>query len=119
LAGGWVWHGWLPIIKHAWTSSMVLWAGGWSYLLLALFYVVIDILGFRRWAFPFIVIGSNAIFAYMVVHLVDFGQMADSLLHGVYGHLPQFAGALRTVTALLILWLILWYMYRKKTFVRV
>ena len=44
---------------------MVLWACGWSYLLLAAFYLVIDVLGFRKWSFFFIVIGSNAILAYI------------------------------------------------------
>lgn len=67
LAGGWAWAHELgfPIIKHLWTSSMVLWAGGWSYLLLAAFYLLIDVIGRRRWAFPFVVIGMNAITIYV------------------------------------------------------
>ena len=60
---GWALSFILPNIKHLWTSSMVLWAGGWSLLLLALFYGVIDVLGYKRWAFPFQVIGANAILA--------------------------------------------------------
>jgi len=57
---------WQPMIKYIWTSSMLLWAGGWSYLLLALFYWLVDIREWRKWAFPFNVIGSNAIVAYMI-----------------------------------------------------
>ena len=64
---GWVWSGgfgWLttwrfPIIKHIWTSSMVLWAAGWCYLLLAAFYLLVNVLKFRRCAFFFIVIGAT------------------------------------------------------------
>ena len=54
LLGGWLWSFAFPIIKHIWTSSMVLWSGGWCLLLLALFYGVIDVLGYRRWAFFFV-----------------------------------------------------------------
>ena len=61
LAVGWAWGLVFPIIKNIWTSSFVLVAAGWSLLLLALFYAVIDVLGYRKWAFFFIVIGMNAI----------------------------------------------------------
>lgn len=117
LAAGWVWSLHFPIIKHLWTSSMVLWAGGWSFLLLALFYLVIDILEWRRWAYPFVVIGANAIAVYMAVHLVRL----DTLVGG----LPFLAGdgELRLLaasfTALLIVWVPLWIMYKRKIFLRV
>ena len=65
LGMGWLWSYWLPINRHLWTSSMILWAGGWSFLLLALFYLVIDVAGFKRWAFFFVVIGANALLAYV------------------------------------------------------
>jgi predicted acyltransferase len=109
-----------PIIKHAWTSSMVLWAGGWSYLLLALFYLVIDVLGFRAWAFPFVVIGSNAIAVYMATHLFDFHHIGDIFVGGLAGHVADYTyQALRDVAAFAVVWLILFYLYRKKTFIRV
>lgn len=117
LATGWVWGLHFPIIKHLWTSSMVLWAGGWSFLLLALFYLVIDILEWRRWAYPFVVIGANAIAVYMAVHLVRLDKLV--------GGLPCLAGdgELRLLaasfTALLIVWVPLWIMYKRKIFLRV
>ena len=92
LAGGWVWAEGLgfTIIKHIWTSSMALWAGGWSYLLLALFYLLIDVLGFRRWAFPFVVTGANAILIYVLWDLVvPFGQIANTLVGGLAAHLGR------------------------------
>ena len=61
-----------PIIKNLWTSSFVLVAGGWSLLLLAAFHGIIDVLGFRRWAFFFTVIGANAITIYVVPRFIDF-----------------------------------------------
>jgi predicted acyltransferase len=134
LALGWVWaggFGWLdtwrfPIIKHLWTSSMVLWAAGWCYLLLAIFYLVIDVLHFRRWAFFFMVLGANAITAYMLHATVDFGHIANGFVGGIIEHFnkwggawPAWGNALHEVTAFAIFWLILLYMYRKRSFVRV
>jgi len=133
LAAGWAWsQPWLgswrcPIIKHLFTSSMVLWACGFSYLLLAVFYLVIDVLGFRKWSFFFIVIGSNAILAYMGVHLIDFVRIADVFVAGVAhnlmathnGLLVAIGEGLVSWTYFAIVWLILWYLYRKGTLVRI
>jgi predicted acyltransferase len=134
---GWLWSPWFPIIKHIWSSSMVLWAGGWSILLLALFYMVIDVIGLRWLAFPLVVIGSNAIAVYMVTRLIDFRHLSDPFVHGLARHLDSAFGvlyqvgsgdavrqvtcgdALRDVAALAVIWLILLYMYRKRTLIRV
>ncbi len=119
LAAGWVWALWSPIIKHIWTSSMALWAGGWSFLSLAVFYWVIDVKQYRKWAFPFVVIGMNAIGVYVATHLIDFQHISK----GLVGHLAERLGRagpfVVSFTALLIVWLILLHLYRKKTFFRV
>jgi predicted acyltransferase len=94
LLGGWMWSFAFPIIKHIYSSSMVLWASGWSLLLMALFYGIIDLLGFRRWAFPFIVIGMNAITAYMAPHFIDFGLTGSALFGGLAKHLGAFGNLL-------------------------
>jgi predicted acyltransferase len=122
LAAGWFWGYKFPWIKHLWTSSMVLWAAGWSYLLLALFYLVIDVAGLRRWAFFFVVIGSNAILAYMLAevnHLGGFTHFTDPWVAGLAAHLGRYDGPLRTVCGFMLLWGILYYLYRKGTFIRV
>ncbi len=139
LALGWVW-GWhessyrLPIIKHIWTSTMVLWAGGWSYLLLALFYLCIDVIGWKRWAFVFVVIGANAIAIYMAKSLFDFHHVGDIFVGGLLDNLKEWTagGAERTVAfvgnlcafirdlaAFAVIWLLLLFLYVKKTFIRV
>lgn len=79
---GALWSLHLPIIKVVWTSSYVLWAGGWSFLLLALFYAVVDLLGFQIWARPFVWIGTNAITIYMADCLIDFHDLAERLVGG-------------------------------------
>jgi len=116
---GWALSFILPNIKHLWTSSMVLWAGGWSLLLLALFYGVIDVLGYKRWAFPFQVIGANAILAYMIQPLFRFAEINKHLFGGLcslFGPAESFLLALFTT---LTLWGLLYYFYRSRIFVRV
>jgi predicted acyltransferase len=119
LGGGWLWSFAFPIIKHIWTSSMVLWSGGWCLLLLALFYWLIDVLGYRRWAFPFIVIGMNAIVAYMAPDLINFMQISHTVFAGLARHLGMFGEFLLAFGAFGVLWVGLYYMYRKQTFVRI
>ena len=116
---GWAWGLYFPIIKHLYTSSMVLWAAGWSFLLLAFFYAVMDVLGFRRWAFFFVVIGSNAIAVYMATHLFEFRQIGDIFVGNLAPYLGTYGDLVRNIAALAIVWLILLYMYRKRTFLRV
>ena len=98
---------------------MTLWSAGWCYLLLALFYLLIDVWGFRKWAFPLVVIGSNAIFIYMLTHLIRVRQISDPLVAGIARHCGSSGDLIKAAAALLLVWLILLYMYRKKTFVRV
>ena len=57
---------WLPLIKHLWTPSFAVYAGGWTTLTLALFYWIIEVRGKRRWAFPLVVVGMNSIAAYVI-----------------------------------------------------
>lgn len=120
LAGGWAWAEWLgfPIIKHIWTSSMVLWAGGWSYLLLALFYLLIDVAGFRRWAFPFVVIGMNAIAIYVAWHFIPFPTIAKNLVGGLATHIGSAGAFVIALTAVMLWWLVLYDLYRRKIFLR-
>lgn len=115
---GLMWSIWLPVIKLLWTSSFVLIAGGLSCMMVATFYLIIDVMGYRKWAFPFSVIGMNALAVYMATELYDFRQIGNIFV----GHLLARAGrwdeALSAMTALTIVWLILYWMYRKHTFIK-
>jgi len=115
---GWVTGIWFPIIKHIWTSSMVLYAAGWSFLLLAFFYWVIDVLQCRRWAFGFVVIGANAIVAYMVGEAFSVGGLED-LIFGKAANIPLPAAFGMAAVVFGLFWLALYLMYRKKIFVRI
>jgi predicted acyltransferase len=116
---GKVWGIWFPIIHHIWTSSLVLFAGGWSYLLLALFYLVIDVWGYKKWAFPFVVIGLNAIVVYVATHLFKFELIGNVFVGGLAKWLGPWNEFVQQLAALIVVWLILYWMYSKKTFIKV
>jgi len=116
---GLIWSIWFPIIKHIWTSSFTLYAAGLSYLCLALFYFIIDMAGYKKWAFPFVVVGMNAIFVYMIVQLFDFRILSDILVAGLEKWTGGWHGFIRVTLAFGILWSLLYYMYKKKTFVKI
>lgn len=119
LAAGIGWSCFFPIIHHLWTSSLVLYAGGWSFLLLTLFYLIIDVWGYRKWAFPFRVIGMNAIAVYVATHLFDFRLIGNVLVGGLAQWLGPWYAFVQALMALIIIWLILYWMYRTKTFIKV
>ena len=116
---GIVWSGWFPIIKYLWTSSFVLFSGGICLLLLALFYLLIDVWGLRKWAFGFVVIGMNAITVYMVTRLFDFRQVGNIFVGGLNKWLGQWNDFVQAVAGFTVIWLILYWMYRKKSFIKI
>jgi predicted acyltransferase len=120
LAVGFAWGNWFPINKKMWTSSYTLVAGGYSCLLLALFYQTIDIWQWRRWCFPFVVIGSNAIFIYIAAEIVPFDQIAQRFVGGeIAARLGNWAGVVAIVVQLALEFAILWWMYTKRIFIRI
>lgn len=117
---GYAWNPWFPINKKMWTSSYVLAAGGYSCLLLAAFYQVIDIWRWRRWCMPFVIIGANAIFIYMAAELVPFDKIALRFVGGdVAAALGHYAGVVAAAVQLALEIGILWWMYSKRIFIRI
>jgi predicted acyltransferase len=118
MAGGWVWSYSLPLNRHLWTSSAILWAGGWSFLLLALFHAIIDLAKVQRWAYPFVVIGANALLAYVLYHVLDcvkgpvllWASTAEGSMIGVESLIPMCEIA--------FLWLLLWQLFCRRLFLR-
>ena len=116
---GWRWNSWFLVVKHIWTSSFVLYSAGWCYLLLALFYLVIDVCGFKKWAFPFVVIGMNAIAVYMATHVFNFRHIGDIFVDGLDKYVGNWEAFIHAVAAFAVIWLIMWWMYRKKLFIKI
>jgi predicted acyltransferase len=117
---GQLWFLSMPINTKMWTPSLVLAAGGWSLIFLALFYLVIDVWRLRRWAFFFIVIGMNSILIYFLPVLVDFDQIGHRLYNGIVSLMPKQAQPLvfALCTLVGVQWLLLWFLFRKRIFLR-
>ncbi len=80
---GLLWDQVFPINKRLWTSSFAVFVGGWSLLFLAIFYYIIDVKGFQKWTFPFILIGTNSILIYLASDgIIDFAHTAHFLFNG-------------------------------------
>ncbi len=122
---GWAWHTEFPVIKKIWTSSFVLVAGGYSLLLLAAFYYIVDIRQRRGWCQPFVWIGRNPITLYLATSLVGFGGIAERLAGGSVAafldrHIAAGAGQLcLALVTLGLLLLLARFLYRREIFLRV
>jgi len=112
-----------PNVKRIWTPTWVLFSGGWCFLLLSLFYFLVEIKGKNSW-FEFLkIIGVNSIAAYVIAHTlvyfiadnlpIHFGKNFAQIFGENYEHLVS--GAL----ALFLEWLVLWWMYKKKIFIKI
>ena len=112
------WGHYFPVIKNLWTSSFVLVAGGWSLMLLSVFYGLIDGLGWKRWAWIWVAIGANAITIYLLQRIVPFPSISKFFFQGIanlagdHGTIVLLAGAL-ACKCLLLAWL-----YNKRIFLR-
>ena len=109
-----------PVIKKIWTSSFVLVACGYSSLLLATFYLVIDVAGWRRWAAPFVWIGMNPITIYVLAELGFFNEISRRLVGGQLNHeyFRNYGALVSAVVSLFLLFAFAWSLYKRKVFVR-
>jgi predicted acyltransferase len=116
LVVGALWDRVFPINKNLWSSSFVLWTAGWSALLLAAFYLAVDVWRLRRVSFALEVIGLNAIAIYVLQAFVDFEALAKLLFNkaALKLHPALFASG-----ALALKWLLLYGLYRARIFLRV
>jgi heparan-alpha-glucosaminide N-acetyltransferase len=109
-----------PIVKRIWTPSWAVFSAGWTCWMLAAFYAIIDVAGFRRWAIPLVVVGMNAIAIYLMAQLMKPFVAASLRTH--FG--PDiFAGPsgplIRASSTLLVFWLIGLWLYRQKIFIKI
>jgi len=111
-----------PVVKRIWTPSWTLFSGGICFLFLAAFLWIVDVKRYRAWAFPLIVIGMNSIAAYLIAHLWEAFIISSFRIHlgpdffGVFG--PGLQTVLRGVAVLAVYWIVLYWMYRRRLFLR-
>jgi len=117
---GWLWDLQFPVNKELWTSSFVLVTVGWSAILLAIFYALVDILNGQKLAYPFVIIGANSIIIYLASSLVNWEYISLSVFGGFIAAVSSNWQPLLAVVALLLVqMLVLHWMYKRKIFVSV
>ncbi|MCW8125319.1 transmembrane glucosamine N-acetyltransferase NagX [Microbulbifer halophilus] len=118
LLGGFLWHWIYPVNKALWTSSFVLITSGCSLLLLALFYLLVDVWQWRRFSAFFAAIGCNAILVYLGTSLVNWSYSSQSLFGGIAAALPEAGGTLVIAIGVILLqWLLLRWLYKRGIFI--
>ena len=117
---GLLWGIFFPINKHLWTSSFILLTGGMAFLFLTLFYWLIDVKKYQKWAFFFKVIGLNSLTIYLAYRFIDFSYTSRLLFSGIYAPAPeQWHSVLEALGAVGLVWLFLYFLYRNKLFLKV
>lgn len=117
---GWLWSLVFPINKNMWSSSFVLFVGGLSTLLFALFYYVIDVCNYRKWTLFFTVIGMNSITIYLGQRVINFDDSTKFLFGGIIDHAPESSQLLLSgLGYVACCWIFLYILYRKKMFLKV
>jgi predicted acyltransferase len=115
-----LWNLMFPINKNLWTSSFVLHVGGWSLLLLSVFYFIIDVKGYKKWAFFFSIIGMNSILIYMAGRYFSWSYTSKAF----FGWIGQLIGepynlVVAALFFVFVKWAFLYFLYRKNIFLRV
>lgn len=121
IVAGLILNEWDPIIKKIWTSSFVLFSGGISVLMLALFYLVIDIYKIRWGSGWLVILGSNAILGYVAWHLFEpaFASVSAVFVDGLKPYIGNWYQTVLYLGAFMVIFLILKFMYRKKMFLKI
>jgi predicted acyltransferase len=119
----------IPLVKRIWTSSFGIYAAGWTCLLLALFYGVIDLMRFRRWAFPLVVVGMNSIAIYVMAGVLGrvIRNGLQPFVEGPLSYLvldesgePVVLGPIvMSLLTVAVLWLLCYWLYRHRIFFKV
>jgi predicted acyltransferase len=112
-----------PTVKRIWTPSWTIYSGGWCFLILAAFYALTDVLGLRAWAYPLRVIGANSIAAYCMAHLIHSFIVGSFRTHLGRDAFDSFGAAYAPfvggIVVLIAYWLILFWMDRRRIYLRI
>lgn len=124
VALGWLWALEFPVIKRIWTSSFILVASGYSALLLALFYYIVDVRKWDRWCEPFVWIGMNPITLYLSQKAISYTTVARMFVGGdvewwLNAQVQGLGGLVVALTSLALVFLLAWFLHRRRIFLRV
>ncbi|APU11175.1 hypothetical protein A5M85_13070 [Cellulophaga lytica] len=106
-------------IKKLWNSTFVLLSSGICMLLFNIFYLVIDVKGYVKWSLPLKIIGVNAITAYVLSHVINFSDLSKDIFFGFEQYFGAYYNAFLTFSGFCIIYLLLWYMNKNKTYIKI
>jgi predicted acyltransferase len=113
---GWALNPVIPIVMKIWTTSYGLASAGFACLMFLVFYWLIDVRGYRKPAFPFLVIGMNAVAIYMSESIIPWSKIVAIFTHPLAGTLGSFTPLFHAIAVLTVEWLVLYWMYKRKIF---
>jgi predicted acyltransferase len=113
---GWALNPVIPIVMKMWTTSYGLASTGWACLMFLFFYWLTDVRGHKKLAFPFVVIGTNAVAIYMSESIVPWSRTISIFTTGLAGVFGSFTPLLQGIAVLTVEWLILYWMYKRRIF---
>lgn len=117
---GWGWNFFYPINKALWSSSFVCAVAGYSLLMFALFYYIIDVLNWRHWDFFFVVIGMNSITIYLARRFAFFNGVQHALFDGLVNQFPEmYQPIVAECSFIAVQWIFLYFLYKHKVFLKV
>ncbi|MEO6786175.1 MAG: DUF5009 domain-containing protein [Chthoniobacteraceae bacterium] len=121
---GWLWSFQFPLIKRIWSSSFVLLASGCSAMMLGLFYYIVDVRKWDRWCEPFVWIGMNPITLYLSVRVINYSQVSEMFVGGdvkafLDAQMQGLGGLVVAMFALGLVFLLAWFLHRRRIFLRV
>lgn len=112
--------GFVPVNKKLWSSTFVCAVGSYSLFMMALFYYLIDVRGWRKWTLVFRVVGMNSITIYMAQRIMNLWTTSNYFFKGAASHMPELWGdVFVNLGYVVVCWLLLYFLYRKKTFLKV
>lgn len=110
-----------PMVKRLWTGSFTFFSAGWVILMLMVFYWVVEVRQARRWAFPFLVLGMNSIFVYMLgeIAIRDWLDRGLANFTGDFKVLGQFGAIPQQVLVLAVLWYVCYWLHERNIFFKI
>lgn len=116
----WIFNDALPINKKLWSSTFVCAVGAYSLIMMALFYYLVDVRGWRKWTFIFRIVGMNSITIYMAQRIVDFSGISKFFFGGLAGLCPEDWGhVILSAGFIVVCWYFLYFLYRQKIFLKI
>ena len=113
---GWALNPVIPIVMKMWTTSYGLASAGFACLMFLVFYWLVDVRGYRKLAFPFLVIGMNAVAIYMSESIIPWSKIVAIFTNPLAGTLGSFTPLFHAIAVLTVEWLVLYWMYKRKIF---